>query len=241
MALFGLFESKKGEQETQQRQTKVGTTKQKETQRGTQKTEDVRRTTQLGSETVSLLEQLVATIGEGVLGTDTAGQAKQAAELQTLFGEKAKTAEEDIQSQLAPILSEAERKGQRDITSLQTQLAQQAGGSLANTFVTAATSEAQASLQSQLASLASELNLKAREQGQDEIAQAVELLAQGPGAQTEALTALVESLRGAETVQTGTQEVTSQQVSDLVRTIDELIKGSSESETKESGFSLGFK
>lgn len=85
---------------------------------------------------------------------------------------RAGTAEADILGQIQPIVSEARRSGERQIGRARTDLGTVTGSTQDSTAV-AATAEAEAALQSQLAALESELTIGARNTQTDEMTRAI--------------------------------------------------------------------
>ena len=130
-----------------------------------------------------------------------------------------------------PIVGEARRVGERELAQTMTQLASSTGSSQ-NSLLQALGMEGRGDLESQLASLAAQLQTQSRQAATGEITAAA-------GAGQNQLVQLLDILKGAQT--TG-QTDSSQQVSELLssqETLTELLKGFTVG--KQSGFNLGFK
>lgn len=91
---------------------------------------------------------------------------------------RSKGAEEALQAQFAPILSEARRSGEKNIAGSVSRLAGAVGGGL-DSGVAAVEAEANAELESRLAALNSELNINARGVETDERTKAITALLAG--------------------------------------------------------------
>ena len=117
----------------------------------------------LDTETQDLIKSLVGQLSQDIGGNDEADL------LSSLLSERSQTAEGDVLAQIGPIIANARREGERQLIALQTQLAQQAGGSLANTGVVTATAEGRAGLETQLADLEAKLNIGARDKQTEEL------------------------------------------------------------------------
>lgn len=120
-------------------------------------------------------------------------------------------------------LSQAERAGKRAIRRLTTDLATDAGGSTKNSFVAGATAEAMVDLETNLAALEGDLNMKARNVQTQEYESALEAFSKATAAgatDANAIAQLVGTLRGANArstnVEQGTQ-VTNTLVNDILR------------------------
>lgn len=125
-------------------------------------------------------------------------------------------------------LTAARREGERGIQRLTTQLAADAGGSTRNSFVAGATAEALVDLETNLAAIEGDLNIKARNLGTQELAAAVEAFkaAQVAGSSdTNALAQLIGVLRGASSVTTSDELQTVDMTEQLSEIVNELVKG----------------
>jgi len=129
--------------------------------------------------------------------------------------------EQQDANQLA--LAQAERAGQKAITRLTTDLATDAGGSTKNSFVAGATAEAAVDLQTNLAALEGDLNMKARNVQTQEYEAALEAFSKATAAgatDANAIAQLVGTLRGANAkstnVEQGTQ-ITNTLINDILR------------------------
>ena len=195
-------------------------------------------TTTLGTETQQLITDLVGQISAGVVSPDTEGLA----ELTQAILERSKTAQADVSGQISAITEDARLKGEQELQQLQSQLAQQAGGSLANTLVASATGVGRANLESQLARTKGELNLQARQVVSDELSAALTGVSQ---AQTQAqqtpienITNLLNVLKGAtvEQEQVGERQTTAE--SELSRLLDSIATTESLRLTQTKGLTL---
>ena len=159
-------------------------------------------TSKLDIETQNFIRDLLEQARSGVVSLDS--EALSA--LSTDILERAKTAEADVTKQINAITEDARLQGEQQLDQLQTQLAQQAGGSLANTLVTSATSLGRANLESQLARTRGELNLNARKAVSEEL---MSSLTGVSGIQTqplEGITQLLDVLKGSAIKETEMKE-----------------------------------
>ena len=230
----GLFDSLFGSGDTEKTTDEFSSSVAKETSKQTGTiTDDTALTTTSKTSSLSgdLQEALNAFLLQQIsIATDPAasGQA-QIADIANLFAERAVTAEEDILKNNAAIIEESRRLGEKQVNRLQTSLAQQAGGTSANSFVAGATGEAIVGLESSLASLSAELSTAARGIQASEMQAAIEALRSGTAdaaTRTAAITTLTEALKGAEVsaseVALGSDE----------RTVDLATKGTTTTTTK---------
>lgn len=174
----------------------------------------------------TLNDFLLNLVGQNTDGT-TLTPDEQLKQLGTFLVSRAEGAENALNAQTGAILNEARRSGQREVDRLQTDLAQAAGGSTANSFVLGATAEAQAALESQLAAAAAGFAQQNRGVATAEFQNAIDALSSGIAGQatsTQAISQLVNVLRGA--TQTTTATETGQNVTEVnaEETVKELIK-----------------
>jgi len=164
--------------------------------------EQVGVTRTLDEQTQALIKDLIGQLSTGVGGT----QQDALAELSTIIAERAGTAQADVTQQIGAITEDARLQGEQELQLLQQQLAQQAGGSVANTLVASATGVGRANLESQIARTRGELNLQARQVISDELASALTGITQLQAQQDPVsnIVNLLNSLKGAEVEQTQT-------------------------------------
>jgi len=174
----------------------------------------------------SLNDFLLGLVGENADGT-TMTPDDQLKQLGTFLVSRAEGAEATLNNQTTAILNESRRSGQREVDRLQTDLAQAAGGSTASGFVVAATSEAQAALESQLAAASAAFAQQNRGVATTEFQTAIDALSSGIAGEatsTQAIAQLVNVLRGA--TQTTQASETGQSTTNVnaEETVKELIK-----------------
>lgn len=203
--------------------------------------------------TLNLLENLVKDLAPKTGGqagnqlVDTGGQAGQAA---LDFNARAGGAQEDITGLIQPIVDNARFQGERELETLQTQLAQQAGGSLGNTFVTAATAEGRTNLESKLASMEAQLKINARGQETQERLQGFASLLQnvqagqaGAGIDLQAFLGSLQALKGGVAETTGQiagQTVSEQEsVQNLVDMLNRLTQAEQQSTSRVESSTIG--
>ena len=219
--------------------------KEEELQRQKQVEEQVTKetgiTSTLDTQTQQLVKDLISQLSSGVLDAEASGLA----ELSTAIIERSKTAQEDVSAQIGAITEDARLKGEQELQALQSQLAQQAGGSLANTLVTSATGVARGNLEASIARTKGELNLQARQVVSDELSAALTGVSQAK-AQTdpvENITNLLNVLKGATVEQQQTGKVVSTAESELSRLLESIATTESlqrsQAETTTSKFGLG--
>jgi len=212
--------------------------RQQETQE--QVTKETGITSTLDEQTQQLVKDLISQLSSGVLDAEATGLA----ELSTAIIERSKTAQEDVSSQIGAITEDARLRGEQELEALQTQLAQQAGGSLANTLVTSATGVARSNLEASIARTRGELNLQARQVVSDELSAALTGVSQAKAATdpVENITNLLNILKGATVEQKQTGQVVSTAESELSRLLDSISTTESlqTSQTKKMSASLGF-
>lgn len=166
---------------------------------------------------------LVETNADGSAATP----ANQLKDLGSFLVSRAEGAENALNIQTDSILNEARRSGERQVTRLQADLAQAAGGSTANSFVAGATAEAQAALESQLAAAAATFAQQNRGVATAEFQTAIDALTSGisgDATNTAAISQLVNTLKGATATTTATETGQQQSKTDATETVNELIK-----------------
>jgi hypothetical protein len=242
-------------QETQGKQKTTGT------QQSTAQTQQQQQTaTQLFSpEDMQALQGVLATLVNnfGTNGgtvpkifTDASAEAVQAGQA---LNTRAAGAQEQIMQQITPIIAEARRTGEREIGTAQTQLGSVVGSTL-DSGVTAATADARAALESQLASLNAQLTIGARETETDERTKALTAIlgaAQtGGGLANQSavsgvgnISEIANILRGAQATQTTTgqtqaqETVTTEQLVEALQNIFNKFGQSTRSVSQSSGTS----
>ena len=199
-------------------------------------------TSSLDLETQKLIKDLIGDLGADILGS----QDNLMQELSSVITERAKTSEEQIMAAIEPIVADARLQGEQQLKALETQLAQQSGGSVANTLVASSTAVGRANLESQLAKTESEMVLAGREAATAELAQAL------TGAQTaqkqpiENISNLLNILKGANIQQTQVAEQATATESELSRILESIAETSSTEQhvdrtrTVAGQFSYGF-
>lgn len=229
---MGLFDSlfgsgkTKSKSETSTTQNTDRTTVAKSTQ-NTDTATKADSTTKLLRDDVqnTLNDFLLNLVGQNSDGTKTTPD-DQLKQLATLLTERASGAEAALNQQTSAILNESRRAGQREVDRLQTDLAQAAGGSKANTFVAGATAEAQASLESQLAAAAASFAQQNRNVATTEFQTAIDALSSGIAGEAtsvQAISQLVNVLRGATQTTTATEVGSQQTQMTAEETVKELI------------------
>lgn len=143
--------------DTTKNETTSGVKTSQQVMSGVQNQQQQQTTTLLGEDIQSALGGLIKTL----IGTDkTNSLTKNADAINAAAGDmlnRAKSASTDIMATIQPIISEAQRQVNLQIQSTQANLARQAGGTTANSFVAGATSEAAAAAESQFAANAGNL------------------------------------------------------------------------------------
>lgn len=242
----GIFDAffDEGGSETKSEQTRnvdsSTTKKAKRTTTADTQAESTSTTQLLSEDAQAALEGLMLDLaGKQSAGDTGADRIRQIGEF--LFS-RAQGAEDDLNSSVDAIVGEARRSGTKEIERLQTDLAQQAGGSTGNSFVMGATAEGMAQLESQLAALESELEFSARSQATQEFVNSINALSTGEqseAASSNAVAQIAQVLRGA--TQT-TQQESSQQTQEqmifnetIKQIIEEITKGTTTTE-EEGGF-----
>lgn len=275
IAIFGgivdFFTGESGEQKTNQYVTQhtntdtTGKTSQEtasqQTQTGTQQAsgstqQQQTTTTKLFTpEEEEILRNMLSSLGtqESGVSPEFINAARGAIGAAGDLNTRAAGAEEAISSQIAPIIANARRQGERDIGRGRTQLAGAAGSGL-DSGVVAATAEAEADLASRLAALESELAINARGVETDERTRAITALLAGgeAGANLETLGSrtqvgnvaeIANLLRGAsaETTTTGeaqTEEtVTTEQLTEALQNL--FTEYDQQSRTRTAGNTTG--
>lgn len=214
-------ETTTGRKTEREKQTRKETESQAQAQQQKQVTKQVGEISYLDIETQDFVKDLIAQ-----LGGDISLEGKDLmSDLAASISARAQTAETDIAAQISPIVTGARAEGERQLQALQTQLAQQAGGSLANTLVTSSTAQGRADLETQIAKLEGELTLQARGQVTQELTAALQGAA-GLSAEearpTENITNLLNILKGAQVEQTQLGEAATTTESTLNRILDAL-------------------
>lgn len=208
--------------------------KEKQTQYQTQTSESqqLASSASLDEETINLVKGLLGGLSAGVQESDS----ELMNELASTLVSRASTAEEDVASQIAPIISDARLQGEQKLKQLQTQLARQAGGSTANTLVASSTALGRANLESQLARAEGELRLAGREAITQELTSAIQGIGSAQQAPVNNLVNLLNVLKGAqvEQTQTGQQQTVSE--AELVRILDSLTARDAYSTSKSKSF-----
>ena len=231
LGIFGLslFEDKS------ESETNLATTQQTDSTKET-KSSITSTGTQAGTETTSLLSKEVQDTLEKLVLTlagqfdDESGNAGTIESIGETLLARATGAADDINQNIAAIVSEERRIGEKAIESLTTGLAQSAGGfgEKSSSFVAGATAEGSAQLASQLARLQAELGIQSRGIESQELVSAIQAFAAGSGVKatdTNALTQIVAQLRGATAVTTTEQEQAQEQSQQVTELIDQLISG----------------
>lgn len=181
--------------------------------------------TLLDQQTQDLLKGLISQLGAGVGGEGT-DFTQQIANLSSMLTGRAAGAESAIQAQIEPIVANARAKGETELGQSVTGLAQ-ATGSSQNSLIQLLAQKGRNDLETQLAGLTAELNLKARETGTNEFQGALQALSTGTGSagqDVNQIAALANILRGATATQTGTTTTTqaSTEQNQISQLIDEL-------------------
>ena len=165
--------------------------------------------------------QIVRSLVSQQMGTGA--NAKDIDRIGRLLEARADDAYREQQDANALALAQAERAGQKTIERLNTQLAADAGGSTKNSFVAGATAEATVDLQTNLAALGADLEMKARNLQTAEYQQAIEAFAQSSAAgatDANAIAQLVGVLRGANAKSSSSErgtQITNTLINDIVR------------------------
>ncbi|MCH7560831.1 MAG: hypothetical protein IIC67_05605 [Thaumarchaeota archaeon] len=173
-------------------------------------------TSALDPETLSILQNLIAQIGGEGARTNLPGSLQAVAEpleFARLLATRALGTSESISKETTAIIDEARRLGEIGIAKSGTALAE-VGGSALNSVAAALQGRGQADLESQLASIAAELNIRGAELESTDLATAFASLVEGlqtganvslagDAAQTQQLVALVQALKGGVTETVG--------------------------------------
>ena len=226
MGLFGIsFGKKKSStrQETnQRRQSEQQTQIEKRSNEQAQQRQSV---STLAPEVQNVLQQLITAQAGGA-----AQQGAQVGELASMLLQRAQGVDTVFNPE--PIIAEARRRGENEITRAVTNLAQQAGSSQ-NSFVQQVGIQGQNELESQLAALEQELGLRGRQAATAEIATALQAPATG-------LVPLVQALKGAQTIGETTTTATAQEQINSIERLTEIIRALTNATTKgkSSGFNL---
>ena len=196
-------ELQKAISETTTTQAQTGTTATEATKasQAAAESQQQAKTTALDAETQSFIKDLLASLGEDFKGDEESLLST----LSQTLANKATTAQADISAQITPIIEEARLKGEQELQKLQTQLAQQAGGSIANTLVASSTGVARSTLETSLAAERGRLELAGREQSTAELTAALSGAAQAEEASQfpiQNISSLLNILKGASVEQT---------------------------------------
>ena len=238
-SITGAFSSKK--QKSKSRTSAQRDTDEQTTQTGEreQRSTAEKQTSVLSAELQEMLSGLSKRFNDDILAGGTAQQI-EAANLASLFSDRAQRAEIDTNKILAPIFAESRRAGEADLAALQTRLAQEAGGSMGNSFVTAATAEGRAMLESQLAAEEAKFSLQARDTQTQELMQAL------AGLQTDTTTGNVQNLsqlltvlKGSTVEQKSKATTEEKSVAELSRIIKELTNSTTKGSSSGTAFSIG--
>lgn len=181
------------------------------------KENNVTRSTNTGTSKTQLIEAPIRAAANKIvqaLVTQQLGKganSKDINRIAMLLEKRSNNAYREQQDANALALAQAERAGQKEITRLQTNLAADAGGSTKNSFVAGATAEASVDLQVNLAALAGDLEMKARNLQTAELNNALEAFSQSSAAgatDANAIAQLVGTLRGANATSTNAEKAT---------------------------------
>ena len=230
---MGLFDSLFGSGKTKSK-TQNETTQNRDsttTAKSTQKTDSLTKadsTTKLLRDDVqnTLNDFLLGMVQEKGDGTKMTPEV-QLKELGSFLVSRAEGAENALNAQTDAIIGEARRAGTREVDRLQADLAQAAGGSKANTFVTGGTAEAQAALESQLAAASAAFAQQNRGVATTEFQAAIDALQSGIAGEatsTAAISQLVNVLKGATATTNASETGSSTTNVTAEETVKELIK-----------------
>lgn len=215
----------RSKQEKSEKETQTQTSSQKSS------SEKQAASSSLDDETIALVKELVGDLSTGVSDADS----QLMNDLAALIAERASGAQEDVSAQISPIISDARLQGEQKLQQLQTQLAQQAGGSTANTLVASSTAVGRANLESQLARTEGELRLAGRQAVTDELSAAVQGVGTAEQSSVNNLVNLLNVLKGAEVEQTQTGQQQTESEAELVRVLDALVETQGRTDSTKRG------
>ena len=243
---FGFNDSSKDiTSDTTKNETTAGVKTSQIASQGVQNQQQQQTTTLLGSDIQAALGGLV----KQLIGSDATSSITKNADAINAAAkgmlDRANGAATDIMSTIQPIIAEAQRQAKLQIDTIQTNLARQAGGTTANSFVAGSTAEAAASLESQIAATTANMALQARTTQTDELNKAIQNMPLGANTQSTQSTAisqLVNVLRGATATTTATAQTTQSQTQSALETISQIVNtlAHTKSSEEDSGFSFGF-
>lgn len=239
MSIFGslgLTDTTKVNASSLNKNTNVNS-KTTQSQTAQQQQQSIGSTSSLDAETQAFIKDLVSNLAPQDGGASNA----QLTELTQLITDRALTSQQAIESQINPIIADARLQGEQQLQALQTQLAQQAGGSTANSSVVSGTAVGRANLETSLAKTAAELQLGARDAVTKELSNAVQGITQGKTGEVGNIAQLLNVLKGADVQQT--QVATSSSSAELSKILESLTtvnqRSSSNTNTKTTDFSIG--
>lgn len=185
------------------------------TKTGEQAQQTQQLTTTLDPETLSILQNLIASISGDKTGLpdEISGAISEPLDFARFLAERAAGTEDIIGENIGAIVDEARRTGEQALTAQGTQLAEASGSSL-NTVNAAIQGRSRADLESQLASISAELSIRGRELGGQDLSTAFAALTEGlqTGANVslagraqpiQEIASLTQLLKGATTQTTG--------------------------------------
>ncbi|HFD32025.1 MAG TPA: hypothetical protein ENJ28_04850 [Gammaproteobacteria bacterium] len=235
-ANLGLSDTTEVNASTLNKKTDVNS-KTTQTQSAQQQQQSTGSTSSLDAETQAFIKDLVSNLAP----TDSGASNAQLTELTQLITDRALTSQQAIEDQINPIIADARLKGEQELQALQTQLAQQAGGSTANSSVVSGTAVGRANLESELAKTAAELQLGARNAVTAELSNAVQGITQGKTGEVNNIARLLDVLKGADVTQI--QAATSSSTAELSKILESLTtvnqQSSSNINTKTTKFDIG--
>ncbi len=234
MAIAFNFGAKNEKSGSSTRKDSTQKTNTQQTQAQTQTAQQTGVTSSLDLETQQFIKDLIGSF-------DLGGQDGVVQDLTTLLVDRARNSQQAIQDQINPIIADARLQGEQELQALQTQLAQQSGGSLANTLVTSGTSVGRANLESGLAKQRAELSLAGREQATNEISNVLSSTLEAQQKPVDTITNLLNVLKGSNVE----QSQQSQSQSDLTSILESLIATKSNTDTTRTkssqSFNIGYK
>lgn len=190
----------------------------------------------LSSDVQDALKDVILSLTGGQLAGDDIGSKIK--DISTMLLERAAGAQEEIGKQSEASIAEARRSGERELGRLQTDLAQQAGGTKGNSFVVGATAEGRAALESQLAALSSQLNINARNTQTTEFNNAIQGLVQSAAADTGSASAIAQLsnvLRGSKATSTTNRAATQEELEtfneNLTQLVNSIVSGTQTKDT----------
>lgn len=200
-----------------------------------QLTSQLGKTSTLDEETQKFIKSLIGDISSG--GIDANNELLS--ELTKSVVERSKTAQADVTDSIAAITDASRLEGEQQLQQLQSQLAQQSGGSIANTLVASSTAVGRATLESQLAKQKGELTLAGREQVTGELNAALTGASSQQSSQIQNISGLLGILKGGTSTQESTGKASSTTESELTRILESLTTAASTSNKSGSSFDLG--